>query len=171
MVWKCDYCGEFGEASKDFIVRWLCDDNGHRAFEIVHNNETCGRTLAPSTMWNHLNQMRVGECGFHHSHDIAFCVASSTYELGDVEGLLDVVTRIAQGDKAVSVTDDINQPAHYTFSDIEPLKVIEAWGLCYHLGQVIKYVSRHAHKEDALKDLKKARFYLDRKIELMEQGQ
>ncbi len=66
--------------------------------------------------------------------------------------------------------DDVNQPAHYTFSAVEPIDAIEAWGLPYHLGNVVKYVSRAAHKGAELKDLRKARWYLDRYIARMEKA-
>ena len=42
--------------------------------------------------------------------------------------------------------DPINHPPHYTHGKIETIDVIEDWGLGYHLGQVIKYVSRAEHK-------------------------
>lgn len=62
--------------------------------------------------------------------------------------------------------DAINRPAHYTRGGIEVCDAIEAWGLGYHLGNVVKYVARAGHKDPAkeLEDLKKARWYLDRAI-------
>ena len=49
----------------------------------------------------------------------------------------------------------------------EVIKVIEAWDLNFHLGNVIKYVSRAGKKDPAktLEDLKKAQWYLERYIE------
>lgn len=47
---------------------------------------------------------------------------------------------------------------------------LEAWNMGLHLGNVVKYVSRAGKKEDALQDLKKAQWYLNRKIQLMEDG-
>ena len=63
------------------------------------------------------------------------------------------------GDEA----DDIN-PKHYKVGGIETIDFIEAKNLGYHLGNVIKYVSRAGHKEDAVKDLEKAQWYLTRAI-------
>lgn len=60
--------------------------------------------------------------------------------------------------------DPINHPKHYNQGEIEPIRVIEDWKLGYHLGNVVKYISRAEHKQDALEDLKKARWYLDRYI-------
>jgi hypothetical protein len=62
----------------------------------------------------------------------------------------------------------VNHPPHYGGADnlYEAIKVIEAWGLGFCLGNTVKYISR-AGKKDAgteLEDLKKARWYLDREI-------
>jgi uncharacterized protein DUF3310 len=62
----------------------------------------------------------------------------------------------------------INHPAHYTFSAIEPIDVIEAWELGFHLGNAVKYIARAGRKGDRLEDLKKARWYLDREIGRMD---
>jgi hypothetical protein len=64
----------------------------------------------------------------------------------------------------------IDHPPHYTFGPIEVIDAIEAWRCGFHLGNVIKYVARSGHKGDRLADLKKARWYLDRKIKRLEQG-
>lgn len=66
-------------------------------------------------------------------------------------------------------TDSIHRPAHYTFSAIEPIAVIEAWGLGFHLGCVLKYLCRAGRKGSKLEDLRKARWYLDREIQRLEQ--
>ncbi len=62
----------------------------------------------------------------------------------------------------------IEHPPHYTFGAIEVIDAIEAWGLGFHLGNVVKYVARTAHKGQQLADLKKARWYLDRAIGRLE---
>lgn len=50
--------------------------------------------------------------------------------------------------------------------DFNPIDVAEAWGLCYHLGCVIHYVSRSTLKGESLEDLKIAEWYLKRKMEI-----
>jgi len=62
----------------------------------------------------------------------------------------------------------IKQPAHYTRSPIEPLQVIEAWGLGFLDGNAIKYLCRFQWKGDPVGDLKKAIRYLELKIEQIE---
>jgi hypothetical protein len=66
--------------------------------------------------------------------------------------------------------DLVNHPSHYKSGGIETADFIEAKGLNFHLGNVVKYVSRAGLKEGAtkLQDLQKARWYLDRQIKLLE---
>lgn len=61
-------------------------------------------------------------------------------------------------------SDPVNNPAHYTAGGAETIDFIEAKKLCYHLGNVVKYVTRAEHKGSRLEDLQKARWYLDREI-------
>ena len=61
--------------------------------------------------------------------------------------------------------DMVNHPPHYTAGGIETIDFIEAKKLNYHLGQVIKYITRAEHKNNFLEDLKKAQWYLNREIE------
>jgi hypothetical protein len=62
----------------------------------------------------------------------------------------------------------IDHSPHYMFGAIEVIDAIEAWELGFHLGNVVKYVARAAHKGDQLADLKKARWYLEREINRLE---
>ena len=60
--------------------------------------------------------------------------------------------------------DKVNSPSHYKVGGIETIDFIEAKQLGYHLGNVIKYISRADHKDDKLENLKKAQWYLNRAI-------
>ena len=62
-------------------------------------------------------------------------------------------------------TDVINKPPHYTEhpSGIECIQVTEHMG--FNLGNAIKYIWRCDLKQDAIEDLKKAKWYIDREIE------
>ena len=64
----------------------------------------------------------------------------------------------------------VNHPNHYGGVDnpYEAIKVIEAWDLDFHLGNTVKYISRAGNKE--LEDLLKAKWYLDRKIQNLQNG-
>ena len=70
------------------------------------------------------------------------------------------------------MSDPVNHPPHYGGEDnpYEAIKVIEAWGLGFHIGNVVKYLSRAGRKGDIVEDLKKARWYLDREIARLESG-
>lgn len=65
------------------------------------------------------------------------------------------------------MSETVNHPPHYGGADnpYEAIKVIEAWGLGFNLGNAVKYISRAGRKGDRLEDLRKARWYLDREIQ------
>lgn len=60
------------------------------------------------------------------------------------------------------IHDDINHPPHYTVGPVEVIEITEH--LDFLSGNIVKYVCRHEHKGEPIKDLKKARWYLDRLI-------
>ena len=66
----------------------------------------------------------------------------------------------------------VDHPKHYggIKAKHEAISVIEEWSLGFHLGNVIKYISRAGKKpnQDKISDLKKARWYLDRYISNLE---
>ena len=70
------------------------------------------------------------------------------------------------------VDQNVQHPIYYGGADdpYEAIKVIEAWNLGFHLGNTVKYISRAGKKDgnSATQDLKKALFYLNREIELLE---
>ena len=70
---------------------------------------------------------------------------------------------------AIPKKNNVNHPEYYggQKNTYEAIKVIEAWELNFHLGNVIKYISRAGKKnpKETLTDLKKAQWYLSRYIE------
>ncbi len=58
---------------------------------------------------------------------------------------------------------EVNKPTHYTMG-IEVFEYITSWEMGFAEGNVIKYVTRAPHKNNPIKDLKKARWYLDQLI-------
>lgn len=65
--------------------------------------------------------------------------------------------------------DHVNHPPHYTFGKYEVLDVLMDWFPAEPLlWQVCKYIARASHKGAMLQDLKKARFYLERRIAAIE---
>ena len=67
--------------------------------------------------------------------------------------------------------DPVAAPRHYLShpNGVECIDVVEHLPFC--LGNVIKYIWRADLKGDALEDLRKARWYLDREISRRERGQ
>ena len=63
-------------------------------------------------------------------------------------------------------TDDKINPDHYNNTSIEPIDVIEDWGLGFHLGNAIKYIKRAGQKgeESFEDDISKAVWYLQRSM-------
>lgn len=57
----------------------------------------------------------------------------------------------------------IDHPQHYGGdTPYEAIKVIEAWGLGFNLGNAVKYIARAGKKGDELEDIEKALWYLQR---------
>ena len=69
--------------------------------------------------------------------------------------------------------EQVNHPDHYQFgidNTYEVIKIIEVYNFDFHIGNCFKYISRAGRKnpEKEIEDLKKAQFYLERKIRLLE---
>jgi hypothetical protein len=66
--------------------------------------------------------------------------------------------------------DPVNHPAHYTDGSIEVIDFIEDKNLGFHLGNAVKYIARAGKKdpEKTIEDLKKAVWYLNRRIAQLE---
>jgi hypothetical protein len=59
----------------------------------------------------------------------------------------------------------VDHPRHYNVGKIEAITVIEDWNLGFNLGNCLKYLARCDHKGNAVEDLKKALWYLQRELE------
>lgn len=71
---------------------------------------------------------------------------------------------------ALFAEDVVNHPSHYKVGGIETIDFIEAKNLDYHLGNVVKYISRADHKDEKLENLKKAQWYLNRAVAKLEKA-
>lgn len=70
------------------------------------------------------------------------------------------------------MNDPVNSPAHYTShpSGVECLQITEHMNFC--LGNAVKYIWRAGLKsDDAVQDLEKARFYIEREIKRLREAQ
>lgn len=73
-------------------------------------------------------------------------------------------------------SDDVNHPDHYTSGGIETIDYMQAKSTSEefrgHLRlTALKYLSRAGLKDDTLKDLKKAQWYVNRLVEFVETGE
>lgn len=86
---------------------------------------------------------------------------------------IDTTTVIELASDLKKAEEAVDHPAHYGGRDnpYEAIKVIEAWGLGFCLGNTIKYISRAGRKyiDNELEDLEKAQWYLARRIEQLRQ--
>lgn len=66
--------------------------------------------------------------------------------------------------------DIVNKASHYNKGKYEVIDVIEDWGLDKdaYLFNCIKYIARSNHKGKELEDLRKAQYYLNRKVKNLE---
>jgi len=71
--------------------------------------------------------------------------------------------------KKLEIKDDVNHPDHYTMG-IEVTDFVASWEMDWFRGNILKYVVRCPFKNNPLKDLKKAKWYLDDLIERVEDG-
>ena len=125
--------------------------NGYAPLEMIEGVEVGGLTLTKKD-------------------DLYRWVRNGSLEEAKEQGWLTEATGVFDAAPAIITTqaDMVNHPPHYTVGGVETIDFIEAKGLNYHLGQVIKYVSRAGKKGDALQDLQKARWYLNREIARVE---
>ena len=72
------------------------------------------------------------------------------------------------------MTDMINHPPHYNQNKIETIDIILditknlPGDQAYLVGNIIKYMSRY-HFKNGVEDVEKARFYINRLIELLDE--
>lgn len=64
------------------------------------------------------------------------------------------------------MSDPVNHPKHYTAhpSGVECIQVTEHMNFC--LGNAMKYIWRADLKNDAVEDLEKAKWYIERELNL-----
>lgn len=71
-------------------------------------------------------------------------------------------------------SDNVNRPAHYTAGKVECIEALEAMLGSYNFqsllrGQVVKYMWRMDKKGTPLEDARKAQFYLNKLVAVMEE--
>lgn len=102
--------------------------------------------------------------------DTALATAPATVPDTDTETATATANKFQ---KQQAMNETVNHPDHYGGKEnpYEVIKVIEAWDLGFHTGNAVKYIARCGKKTpDRLEDLKKAKWYIDRAIQLLEGG-
>ncbi len=102
-------------------------------------------------------------CGAYNETSPVNC---STY--WDVSGC-DTYNAYSHEFRPPSSVPDTSEQGHYTACAIEPIDFIKANNMDFLEGNIVKYIARYKRK-DGLKDLSKARQYLDWLIEREEVG-
>ena len=64
--------------------------------------------------------------------------------------------------------EKVDHPTYYQGKKYEAIDIIEDYNLDFHLGNAIKYILRAGKKDDKLKDLNKAMWYLKRSCQNIE---
>ncbi len=84
------------------------------------------------------------------------------------EGIDAKVNAILHAEAGAVKHDAVSHPKHYTShpSGVECITVTEHMG--FNLGNAVKYIWRADLKADAVEDLKKARWYIDRELQKRE---
>ena len=73
-----------------------------------------------------------------------------------------IMTKPQIAEYSKQLVDMVNNPPHYKSGGIETIDFIEAKGLNYNLGNVVKYITRADLKGDRKENLEKALWYLKR---------
>jgi len=131
--------------------------------------ELCKQGLTPAAIVKKtgLSKSYVYNVRSKHKAEIEAKSKAKKIVLSESELRLAASLAMARGEKIrMQPADDmVNSPPHYTAGGIETIDFIEAKELNYHLGNVVKYITRSGHKGDKLKDLEKAQWYLNREID------
>lgn len=75
----------------------------------------------------------------------------------------------------IEMSNMVDHPPHYNATSIETIDIIQSVTKdgfeAYLQGNILKYVCRYRYKDNAVEDLGKARWYLNRLIEVIEEGE
>ena len=69
----------------------------------------------------------------------------------------------------VNIVEQVNHPNHYNTLGIECIDVVENFN--FNRGNAMKYIWRAGLKGDAIQDLQKAAWYINREIERLQKQQ
>lgn len=107
------------------------------------------------------------------SGDEPDCIVSYTDICNNIKRQINYNEDDARQDEQDAQHDSVNHPNHYNDGNIEVIDFIEDKNLDFHLGNAIKYISRAgkkheqgmSNKQKEINDLRKATWYINRKID------
>ena len=113
--------------------------------------------------------------GWDHKIESTKCLeigCATEKEIDRAISLFELEERNRKSETNAPSVDPVNRPAHYTDGKIEVIEYIEDKGLGFCLGNAIKYISRAGkkYKDKEVEDLKKAIWYIERRIKELEEG-
>jgi hypothetical protein len=120
-----------------------------------------GCVLLSHTRGNH--QDKHGHLFDLPSHDEP--TPSTIRGVENVEAFREAVAALGE---PISVTERAPHSEHYAAMTLEPIVVIDAWGLNFNLGCVVKYLARP--KGQTIADLEKALWYLQHELDRRRTG-
>lgn len=128
-----------------------------------HNIDAISKFLDEAYGWEDIGgQLRINTGDEVFRVNDGWYIIKSSFGLGSLS--LGEFDRIYTPLEKEITEDKVNHPNHYTFGSIEVIDYIrdkmtpdEFQGYC--MGNILKYISRHKHK-NGVEDLKKAQVYL-----------
>ena len=134
-------------------------------YAIRHDDKKLSVKVPKQLKWRHVTTTTSKEPAmpFKEEAERIFELTKGRQRMHPVTGkmLMENVERITMEEPQA---DNVNHPAHYKVGGIETIDFIEAKGLSYHLGNVVKYIARADSKGNRKEDLLKAQWYLNREI-------
>lgn len=84
--------------------------------------------------------------------------------------LIKGIGNVTIAEQIVNFDENVNHPAHYNShpSGVECIDVVEH--MHFNVGNAIKYLWRLDHKGNAIEQLEKAKWYIEREISLRKKG-
>ena len=112
---------------------------------------------------DHCSASNCNTCRLQDGDDCSIGISCAT------ESELDTALSRING---TEVNDIVNRPAHYTDGKIEVIDFIEDKKLGFCLGNAVKYIARAGKKDPTkeVEDLKKAEWYIKRRIKELEEA-
>ena len=160
----------------DYITIYLADYLRHEHNDMERNNITFGFNAKPNNIMSTDGELKQWQKDIMEMDCIRDCIMSKAemqefLKPNDLTKKAKLHKNSLYG-KTCCENDPVNHPSHYTDGKIEVIDFIEDKKLNFHLANAVKYISRAGKKDPSkeIEDLKKARWYLDRYIQKLEEA-